>query len=84
MISLSSCPVHYRETAGDHVIKFLSFERLFSRDAEEGALPPRLGAASVLAAPSWLDSPPPREEVLTTGCGCCSASVVPAFSAVTV
>lgn len=59
MISLSSCPVHYRETAGDHVIKFLSFERLFSRDAEEGALPPRLGAASVLAAPSSLDSPPP-------------------------
>lgn len=82
MISLSSCPVHYRETAGDHVIKFLSFERLFSRDAEEGALPPRLGAASVLVVPSSLDSP--REEVLTTGRGCCSASVVPAFSAVIV
>lgn len=45
---LCQCTI-YRETTGDHVIKFVSFESLFSRAASEDVVSPKLTAASGLA-----------------------------------
>lgn len=59
----SPVPVHYRETTGDHVMKFQSFESVFSRAAWEGTVPPTLGAAWLCTFS--LDST--CVEVLTTG-----------------